>query len=58
MGMRKECIGFGCENLRKRDKWGDADVDGRMLGWNFRKWDVRVWAGLIWLRIETGGGHL
>ena len=24
----------------------------------FRKSDVRAWAGLICLRIETGGGHL
>jgi hypothetical protein len=22
------------------------------------KWDVGVWTGSIWLRIETGGGHL
>ena len=38
---------------------GDPDVDGKMiLGWIFRKWDVGVWNGLIWLRIGTGGGHL
>ena len=24
----------------------------------FRKWDVRAWIGLMWLRIGTGGGHL
>jgi hypothetical protein len=24
----------------------------------FRKWDVGLWTGLGWLRIETGGGHL
>jgi hypothetical protein len=23
----------------------------------FRKWDVGAWSGVIWLRIETGGGH-
>jgi hypothetical protein len=23
----------------------------------FRKWDVVVWTGLSWLRIETDGGH-
>jgi hypothetical protein len=22
-----------------------------------RKWDLRVWTGLIWLRIGTGCGH-
>jgi len=24
----------------------------------FRKWDVGAWTGVIWLRTETGGGHL
>ena len=34
-------------------------VDGRViLRWIFRKWDVGVWTGSIWIRIETGGGHL
>jgi hypothetical protein len=41
------------------DHWGDQGVDGRIiLRWIFRKWDVEVWTGLSWLRIETGGGHL
>jgi hypothetical protein len=31
---------------------------GKGLRWIFTKWDVGVWAGLSWLRIETGGGHL
>jgi hypothetical protein len=29
-----------------------------MLGWIISKWDVWVWTGLMWLRIETGGGYL
>jgi len=34
-------------------------VDGRIiLRRIFRKWDVRAWTGLSWLRIKTGGGHL
>jgi hypothetical protein len=34
-------------------------VDGRIiLRWIFRMWDVGVWIGLIWLRIETGDRHL
>jgi len=34
-------------------------VDGWiMLGWISRRWDVRIWTGLGWPRIETGGGHL
>jgi len=26
--------------------------------WIVRKWDLGVGTGLIWLRIETGGGQL
>jgi hypothetical protein len=26
--------------------------------WIFRKWDVRVWTGLNWLRIQKGGVNL
>jgi hypothetical protein len=37
---------------RPRCSW--EDNIGRIL----RKWDVGVWTGLSWLRIETGGGHL
>jgi hypothetical protein len=45
--------------MRERDHWGDPGVGGRIiLGWIFRKWDVRVRTGLGWLRIETGGGQL
>jgi hypothetical protein len=37
----------------------DPGVDGRIIQrWIFGKWDVRVWTGLSWLRIGTGGGHL
>jgi hypothetical protein len=45
--------------LRERNHWGDPGVVGKIiLRWIFRKWDVRVWTGLSWLRIETGGGYL
>jgi hypothetical protein len=51
--------GFWWGNLRERDQRGEPGVDGsEMLRWNFRKWDVGVWTGLSWLRIETGGGIL
>jgi len=34
-------------------------IDGRtLLRWIFRKWDVGVWTGLMWLRTGTDGGHL
>jgi hypothetical protein len=46
-------------NLRERGQWGDPGVDVRIiLRWIFRKWDVEVWTGLSWLRIERVGGHL
>jgi len=29
-----------------------------ILGWISRRWDVGIWTGLDWPRIETGGGRL
>jgi len=44
------------EGKRPRRRPG---VDGRIiLRLIFRKWVVRAWTGLIWLRIGTGGMHL
>jgi hypothetical protein len=58
-GREEECTGFWWGNLRKNDHWRYPGVDGRIiLRWIVRKWDVGIWAGLSWLRIETGGGHL
>jgi hypothetical protein len=38
---------------------GDLGVDGWIiLGWNSRSWDVGIWTGLGWPRIETGSGRL
>jgi hypothetical protein len=52
--------GFWWENLRKRDQLEDPVVDNVriILIWIFRKWDVGIWAGVIWLRTGTGGEHL
>jgi hypothetical protein len=59
MGEKRGVYRVLVGNLRERDQWGDPGVDGRIiLGRIFRKWDVEVWTGLCWLRIETGGGHL
>jgi hypothetical protein len=58
MGRGELCTGFWWVNPRARDHWGDPSVDGRIiLRWIFRKWDVGVWTGLSWIRIEIGGRH-
>jgi hypothetical protein len=58
-GRREVCTGFWWGNLRERVKWGDPDVDGKIiLRWIFRKWEGVVGTGWSWLRIGTGGGHL
>jgi len=42
-----------------RNHWGDLGVDGCIiLGWISRSWDVGIWTGLGWPRIETVGGRL
>jgi len=45
-------------NLRERDHLGDTGVDGRIIRWVFRKWDIEVWTEWNWLRIGTCGGRL
>jgi hypothetical protein len=46
-------------NLRERVHLVDTGVDGKLiLRRIFSKWDVGVWTGLSWLKIETVGGHL
>jgi len=42
-----------------KNQWGDLGVDGWIIvGWISRRWDVGIWTGLGWTRIETGGGRL
>ena len=41
---------------REGDHLEDLRVDGRIKS-IFKKWDEEAWAGLIWLRIGTGGGR-
>ena len=59
LGRRKAYTELWRGNLKERNHLGGPGVDGRIiLGWIFRKWDVGIWTGLGWPRIETGGGRL
>ena len=56
---REGCIESWWGNRMERGHWGDLGVDGWiLLGWISRRWDVGIWIGLGWPRIETGGGRL
>jgi len=44
--------------LREGDHWEDLGVDVWILGWISKRWDVGIWTGLGWPRIETGGRRL
>ena len=59
MGEERGCGGSWWGNRREGDHWGDLGVDRWMIfGWISRRWDVGIWTGLGWPRIETGGGRL
>jgi len=59
MGEMRGCIGPWWGNWRVRDHRGDLGVDGWIiLGWISRRWDVGIWTGICWPRIEAGGGRL
>ena len=59
MGREEACKRFSWENLKERDHMEVLGVDGRIiLRWIFRKCDMRTWAGSMWLRKGTVGGHL
>ena len=59
MGEERGCIGCWWENRREGDHWGDLGVDRRIILERIsRRWDVGIWTGLGWPRIETGGGRL
>jgi hypothetical protein len=57
--LGEACTGFWWGNLKEGGLWGEPGIDGMMILIRiFRKWDLRVWTELSWLRIGTGGGHL
>jgi len=59
MGEERGCIGSWLGNRREGDHWGDLGMYGWIiLGRISRRWDVGIWTGLGWPRIETGGGRL
>jgi len=52
-GGEERCIqGFSGEEGHLED----PGVNGIILRWIFRTWDVRAWTGSMWHRIATGGG--
>jgi len=58
-GRGEVYITFWWGNLGEREHLGDPGIDGTIiLKCKFRKWDVGVWTGSSWPRIETGGEHL
>ena len=58
LGEERGCIGSRWGNRREGDHWGDLGVDGWIiLRWLSKRWDVGIWTGLGWPRIETGGGR-
>jgi hypothetical protein len=39
----------------ERDQLEEAGIDGMIIvQWIFKKWDMGLWTGSIWLRIGTG----
>ena len=59
MSEEKVCIGSWWGNWREGDHWGDLGLDGWVtFGRISRKWEVGIWTGLGWPRIETVGGRL
>jgi len=57
--LKKYCYESFTQYLRDRDHFEDPGIDGKIiLRWIFRKWDVGVWTGSCWHRIETGGRQL
>jgi len=55
MGAMRNAYNILLENLKGRGDLEDLGVDGRII---LEIKDEKVWAGFIWLRIETSSGLL
>jgi hypothetical protein len=52
-------VGYWWENQKEIDHWGGRDVSGWIiLRWILERYDGVVWIGLMWFRLEIGGGLL
>jgi hypothetical protein len=49
---------FWSKNLKERTHSEDLSVDGKILDGILGKQGGKVWTGIIWLRLGTGGGLL
>jgi len=59
MGEKRGFIGSCWGNRKEGGYWGDLGIDKWIiLEWISRRWDVGIWTGLGWPRIETSGGRL
>ena len=59
MGERKVVYRALVGKPEGKNHLGDPGADGRIiLRLIVRKWDVVVWTGSSWLRMEAAGGHL
>ena len=59
MGEERGYIGSCWGKRWEGDHWGNLGVDGWIiLRWISRSWDVGIWTGLGWPRIDTDGGRL
>jgi len=55
MGEEREVYRVLVGKPEGKTHWGDLGVDGWIiLGWISRRWDVGIWTGLGWPKIETG----
>jgi hypothetical protein len=54
MGEERGCIGSWWRKWWERNHWGKLVVDGCILfGLISRMWDMDIWIGLGWARIDS-----